>query len=183
MYSSHLVVWKPRRGAVQICLQRGLLLTCSAGNWQPCLCSAFRTLLGLSSSCVHVCSVAQSCPTLCNSMDCSPPGSSVHGISQARILEWVAISCHRGSSWPRDWTCVSWVSCTGKLILCHWATWGTLAGVEGPLFQEVHSLWSNMLGLPGPGYFYSAWDEAPLKGSLCFRALHWAGLDLGWSVW
>ena len=35
MYSSHLVVWKPRRGAVQICLQRGLLLTCSAGNWQP----------------------------------------------------------------------------------------------------------------------------------------------------
>ena len=43
----------------------------------------------------------------CNPMDCSPPGSSVHGISQARILEWAAVSLSRGSSWPRDWTRVS----------------------------------------------------------------------------
>ena len=43
----------------------------------------------------------QSCPTLCNPMDCSPPGSSVHGISQARILEWVAMPSSRGSSCPR----------------------------------------------------------------------------------
>ena len=48
------------------------------------------------------CSVAQSCPTLCNPMDYSLPGSSVHGILQARILEWVAISFSRGSSWPRN---------------------------------------------------------------------------------
>ena len=46
--------------------------------------------------------VAQSCPTLCDPMDCSPPGSSVHGILQARILEWVAISSSRRSSQPRD---------------------------------------------------------------------------------
>ena len=46
--------------------------------------------------------VAQSCPTLCNSMDCSLPGSSVHGIFQARILEWVAISFSRRSSRSRD---------------------------------------------------------------------------------
>ena len=46
--------------------------------------------------------VAQSCPTLCNPMDCSPSGSSVHGIFQARILEWVAISFSKGSSRPRD---------------------------------------------------------------------------------
>ena len=53
--------------------------------------------------CVCVCVlVTQSCPTLCGPMDCSPPGSSVHGISQARTLEWVAISFSRGSSWPRD---------------------------------------------------------------------------------
>ena len=51
---------------------------------------------------------AQSCPTLCSPMDCSLPGSSVHGISQARILEWVATSFSRGSSWPRGRTCVSW---------------------------------------------------------------------------
>ena len=44
----------------------------------------------------------QSCPALCDPMDCSPPGSSVHGISQARILEWVAISSSRGASSPRD---------------------------------------------------------------------------------
>ena len=53
--------------------------------------------------------VAQSCLTLCDPMDCSPPGSSVHEIFQARILEWVAISFSRGSSQPRDLT---WVSCT-----------------------------------------------------------------------
>ena len=46
--------------------------------------------------------VTQSCLTLCDTMDCSPPGSSVHGIFQARVLEWVAISFSRGSSQPRD---------------------------------------------------------------------------------
>ena len=51
--------------------------------------------------------------------DCSPPGSSVHGLSQARILEWVGISFSRGSSWSRDRTRVS---CIGKWILYYWAT-------------------------------------------------------------
>ena len=50
------------------------------------------------------CLVTQSCPTLCDPMDCSPPGSSVHGILQARILGWVAISFSREFYWPRDWT-------------------------------------------------------------------------------
>ena len=49
----------------------------------------------------------QSCLTLCDPVDCSPPGSSIHGILQARILEWVAISFSRGSSRPRDRTQVS----------------------------------------------------------------------------
>ena len=48
--------------------------------------------------------VAQSCPTLCHPMDCSLPGSSVHGIFQTRVLEWVAISFSRGSARPRDRT-------------------------------------------------------------------------------
>ena len=60
--------------------------------------------------CVHACVlVAQPCPTLCDPMDCSPSGSSVHGILQARTLEWVAIPFSRGSSRPRD---RSQVSCT-----------------------------------------------------------------------
>ena len=54
-------------------------------------------------------------------MDYSPPGSSIHGISQARILEWVATST-RGSSRPRDWTCMSYIC---RWILYHWATRGT----------------------------------------------------------
>ena len=51
--------------------------------------------------------VAQSCPSLCDPMDCSPPGSSTHGILQARVLEWVAVSFSRGSAQPRDRTRVS----------------------------------------------------------------------------
>ena len=66
-----------------------------------------------------VCSATQSCLTLCNPMNCNLPGSSVHGIFQARILEWVAISFSRGSSWPRDQTHISWVSCTGRWVPHH----------------------------------------------------------------
>ena len=59
--------------------------------------------------------VVHSCPTICDPMDCSPAGSSVCGILQGRILEWVAISFSRGSSWPRDRT---WVSCiAGRFFL------------------------------------------------------------------
>ena len=56
---------------------------------------------------VCVCEVTQSCPTLCDPMDCSLLGSSLHGILQARVLEWVAISFSRGSSRPMDRTQVS----------------------------------------------------------------------------
>ena len=59
----------------------------------------------------------QSRPTLCNPLNCSPPVSSVHGILQARILEWVAIPFSRGSSQPRDRTCISKVSCVGRQAL------------------------------------------------------------------
>ena len=61
--------------------------------------------------------LAQSCLILCNAMDCSPPGSSVHGFFQARILEWVAIPFSRGSSWLRDQTWISWIAgrLTGSL--------------------------------------------------------------------
>ena len=60
--------------------------------------------------------VVQSCPTLCNPMDCSLSGSSVHGIFKARVLEWVAISYSRGSSRPRDWTRVSHI--VGRRFYC-----------------------------------------------------------------
>ena len=78
------------------------LTTCA--NIHTCMCV-----------CVWACAQShQSCPTVCNSTDCSPPGSSVHGISQARILEWVAIPYSRGSSHPRGRASTSWVSCIGR---------------------------------------------------------------------
>ena len=91
------------------------------------------------------CSVAQ-CPTLCDTMDCSPTGFSVHGISQARILEWVAISFSRGSSWPRDWIQVSCISCIGRWILYNRDTW------EAP-FSSIQSFSSVQV-------FATPWTEA-----------------------
>ena len=75
---------------------------------------------------VCVCSVAQLCLTLCDPMDCSLPGTSVYGLLQANILEWVAISLTNGSSCPRDRTrnsCISsfgrWTSLWGQYSACH----------------------------------------------------------------
>ena len=56
----------------------------------------------------------QSCPTLCDPMDHRPPDCSVQGILQARKLKWIVMPSSRGSSWSRDWTCISYVSCIGR---------------------------------------------------------------------
>ena len=61
-------------------------------------------------ACLHA-KLLRSCLTLCDPMDCSLPGFSLHGILQARILEWVAMPSSRGSSRPRDRTCISYLSC------------------------------------------------------------------------
>ena len=73
--------------------------------------------------------VAQLCLTPCDPMACSPPGSSVRGIFQAKILEWVAVSSSKGPSLPRDQTCVSCISCTGRQSLCR-----QLVGHRGNLY-------------------------------------------------
>ena len=67
---------------------------------------------------VHV--HAQSCPTLGDAMDYSWPGCSVHGVSQARILEWAAMPSSRGSSQLRDRNCISYGSCIGRWTLLEW---------------------------------------------------------------
>ena len=75
--------------------------------------SVISLLIGIVvNGCIHYSEieVAQSCPTLCNPVDCSLPDSSLRGILQARILEWVAISFSRGSSQPRDRTQVSHIA-------------------------------------------------------------------------
>ena len=80
--------------------------------------------------------VAQSCPTLCDPMDCSLPGSSLDGILQASVLEWVAISFSRGSSRPRDWTQVSRIP--GRRFNL-WATRDVTS------YDVLHVLWVHMI--------------------------------------
>ena len=104
-------------GAIDCCLCLSLFLpspTEIRKHWCVCVCVYAHTY-----ACVLSHSVMSS---LCDPMDYSPPGSSVHGIVQARILEWVAISFSRGSSWPRVLTCVSCVFCIDRWTLYHWTT-------------------------------------------------------------
>ena len=89
--------------------------------------------------------VAQSCLTLCDPMDCSPPGSSVHGILQARILEWVATSFSRESSWPRDWTEVSHIA--GRCFNL-WATREAPSPIPNSLSK--HTYLSGLIPKPSP---------------------------------
>ena len=84
----------------------------------------------------------QSCLTLCKPKVCSPPGSSVHGILQGRILEGVSISSSRWSSQPRYWTLVSCISCLGRQVLYHWGHLGSpvisLTMQYSVLWQDTH---------------------------------------------
>ena len=70
-------------------------------------------------------------PTLCDPLDYNSPGSFAHGIFHETILKWVAISCSRGSSQPKDQAYVSFVSCIGSQVLYHCATW------EAQMFMQV----------------------------------------------
>ena len=78
---------------------------------------------------------------LCNAMDCSPPGSSVVGTLQARMLEQVAISFSRGSFQPRDRTHISYVSCMDRRFLNHWHHLGSPCQLRGKCEDEKRSNW------------------------------------------
>ena len=88
---------------------------------------------GWEGTCVCVLA-AQSCPILCDPTDCSPPGSSVYGILQASILEWVAISFSRGSSRPKDWTQISCIA--GRFF----TIWATREGMKDPN-MKLYQTW------------------------------------------
>ena len=133
------------------------------------------------------CSVAQSCPTLCDFMVCSPPSSSVRDIFQASILEWVVISSSRVSSWPMDQSCFSWVSfigIIGRQILYHWATWEAHLVVKKLLrlqlfrpFGFISPIWPVMI---------KHWPQTPsVLVSSVFPTLSWYRLVilfLGWNL-
>ena len=113
-----------------ICLVNAVL--CSSGI--DCCCEElpfihwwlaliFQNAIWNSRSPYHVCIRAQSHSALYDPMDCSLPGSSVHIIFQARVLEWVAIPFSKISSRSRNQTLISCISCIDRQILYHWATW------------------------------------------------------------
>ena len=82
------------------------------------------TALELTAVCMRA-KLFQSCPTLCDPMDYSSPGSSVHGILQASILEQVSIPFSRASSQPRDQTHIFYISCIGRQVLYHYSHLGS----------------------------------------------------------
>ena len=100
-------------------------------------CHGSQSMHALCTSCCCLL-VAKSCPTLCNPMDCSLPGSSVHGILQARILEWVAIFFSRGSS-------QTLVSCIGRQILYHWTIMAYLTDFSHVLGSRVLRGWQTFI--------------------------------------
>ena len=117
----------------------------------------------------------QLCPTLCNPIDCSLPGSSVHEIFQARILEWVTMPSSRGSSWHRDQSRVSYISCIGRQVL--------LLATPGKLNQSVEVVKSRFWWGYFQNHLYGHWqtlgphwlltgDVGSLSHDPCHRAPH-----------
>ena len=109
----------------------------------------------------------QSCPGLCNPLDCSPPGSSVHGILQARILEWVAMPSSTGSSQPRDWTHVSHLSYISRWFLYHQHHLGRTTEL-GELLSPGKKEWLT---------------ELMSAGSSLLRAEHKPPEQFAWDGW
>ena len=124
--------------------------------------SPFRSLMKVKES-----EVTQLCPTLCDPMDYSLPGSSVHGIFQARVLEWVAISFSRGCSQPRDWTWVSHIA--GR----RFTLWATREAAAAKSLQSWPTLCNPIDGSP-PG--------SAIPGILQARTLEWVAISFS-TAW
>ena len=113
-----------------------------------------------------MCTHAQLCPLLCDSMGCSPSGPSIHGIFQARGLEWVAISYSRGSSRPRDWSHVSCMS----------------SALAGGFFTTVSDVVPTAAGGGQPHLFFSALPRLTPHNRGCAQFFSWVQGDVSLSV-
>ena len=125
---------------------------------------------------LYCCLVTKSCPTLSNPLDCSLPGSSVHGISQARILEWVAISSSMGSAWPRGRTQAPRI---GRWVLYQRATresqiWNRSKLNTYLLFIEIILVFENFFT------FIQILKWELFTWNLC--EVHWWAIDTKWSI-
>ena len=129
-------------------------------------------------SVLRACSVMS---ILCDPLNCSLPGSSLHGISQARILEWVVIPFSSGSSPSKYQTHISCVSCIGRQILYHWVIWEAHIYLCSPCESNIY----RPQGIPG------IWAKIPetLKANLWLKgrtieSLGWIlQLLIGWKGW
>ena len=119
-------------------------------------------------------------------MDCSPPGSSVHGTSQPRILEWVAISFSRESSQHRNWTHISWIAhgwFSGRILACHKGGPGSFLGpcshgVPFPGFPVAQRV-KNLLAMWETWVWSLGWDD-PLEKRKATHSSILAGKSHGW---
>ena len=135
----------------------------------------------VGSACMHAHSL-QSCPTLCDTVDCSSSGSSVRGNLQARILEWVAMPSFRGPSQPRGQT---WVSCIAGRFFTIWATPGEPLGyvvrshwfLSRAVMWETESVWGWAGQDEGhtPGVIWN-WS----RGERAIAGTHWTSLVVQW---
>ena len=141
-------------------------------------------------ACVRVKSL-QLCPTLCDPMDCSLPGSSVHGILQARIVEWVTMPSSRGSSRRKDQTCLSYISWVGRQFLYqewHLESAPHPSGIHDvkhlDLVQSVGKKWWSWCSF-NVHFFYCKWERTslhymlnPIICHLCFITFWEASFSL-----
>ena len=137
------------------------------------------------------------CVRLCDPMDCSPPVSSVHGILQMRLLEWVAMPSSRGFSWPKDQTCVSWIA--GVFFTC-WAPWeARYISIGIDIYEEIYYgnwlmwLWRLRkttvccLKAGNPGnlviqFSVQVW-RPKIQGSWWYYILVWVWRPKNWKCW
>ena len=130
-------------------------------TWNPLTIADLTAVPTEGANCQCCCSlVTKLCLNLCNLTDCSLAGSSVHGILQARTLEWVAISFSREASWPTDWT---QLFCNGRQILYHWATREahSRGQIQAPIEHHSQHWWAEGTSQPTRWYTgeFPSWGE------------------------
>ena len=118
--------------------------TLTWGLYKVILLRLFQLLVAASVFWLAVVLSLKLCLTLCDPMACSPPGSSVHGISLARTLVWTAISFSRRSSRPKDWPILS---CIGRWVLCHRGPWETCSLAYDIITPKSSSVFTRVFGL------------------------------------
>ena len=137
-------------------------------------------ILSLCSVTYYLCrsEVTQLCPSLCNPLDCNLPGSSVHGVFQAGVQEWVAISFSRGSFQSRDWT---WVSCIAGRLFTVWSSreaWNKAPNLSEPSFSHLWNIIACLSYFIHVQLYATLWTvvcQTPLSMGFS-RQEYWSGL-------